>query len=256
MRHRKNFSFREDTVSREPGSTTQLAAMAHTALKEGFELKEACGKIHIRTRAHQPTDLCTRSCPGCTPLLRWGGKVRIVGSCISTLGFRGMGSSRPWDRTPVSVTYACAPLPRSPDTWVTQDTASLWDCTAQSACTGRDISFSNLFLKNTVFHVSNVVMILKDKHLELKPQPLCGQVLAKALQIITFPASLQPFKAHCSIPPDDGKNRAPSCLKSCLHFRRAHFFHSISTLLTDGRLCDRCNAQRHLSKVVYLPTNV
>ena len=136
---KKNTS-QKDTVSTELGFVIQLAAMVPIALKEDFELKEACNKIHTRSRAHRLTGLCISSRPVMHTISQVGSKFKncTADSCIGTLGVCGVGSSRPGDATPVPVTCASAPLLRNPDAWVTQDTAVQTHREARSACTGRD----------------------------------------------------------------------------------------------------------------------
>lgn len=68
------------------------------------------------------------------------------------------GLIKTWGCDPPPVSCPCAPWPRNADTWLT----------GLTECTGRDTQFPNTFLKDTIFHVRNVAMILKDSPSELK----------------------------------------------------------------------------------------
>lgn len=111
-------------------------------------------------------------------------------------------------------------------------------------CTGRDTEFPNPFLKDTIFHGRNAVMILKDSPSELKGRHSMFRYLPKSHKQLFF--RLTP-----AIPPDSGQNGTAGYLSSCLSFRRALFlltwwyFHLNCIAPSRCRLHDRPNAQHY-----------
>lgn len=211
------------------------------AWKGDFKQEGACREIHSRGRAQDLMDQCISSCPVTHTISQAGRDLQscTVGSCNTALGTCGMGSSRPGAVTPVPATCPCAPRPRNPDTRVTQGTA-----VHTASCTGRDTEFPNPFLKDTIFHVRNAVMILKDSPSELKGRHSMFRYLAKSHKQLFF--RLTP-----AIPPDNGQNGTAGYLSSCLRFRRAlllltwWYFHLNCIAPSRCRLHDRPNAQHY-----------